>query len=271
MKVLNASQTVEVVPVDSIQTHPQNPRKSNVKSLAKLIKNNGFYGALIVQKSTGYILKGNHTYLAMRDELGATEVSVIFIDVDDAAAKRILTADNRASDLGSYDDRVLADLLEDILHEDGNLTSTGYARVDLDKLIQTIEIDKETDFLDDIIDENASKTDPAVASTTTNSEPSHQHGSTSEATLPGSNDQSGPHPEPRTTVEEAEEDDQHGGGAAAETSAPPPRMYQLSYSVTIEQREAILKAIAAAKNDLSTSNSMEALTHVCNSYAGGDS
>lgn len=62
MKVLPSETTS--VPVQSIRPHPQNPRKGDVRSIGRSIEAHGFYGRVIVQKSTGYILAGNHRYIA---------------------------------------------------------------------------------------------------------------------------------------------------------------------------------------------------------------
>lgn len=56
----------EVVPIDSVRPHPQNPRRGNVDAIAQLIRANGFRGALVVQRSTGYILAGNPRWLAAK-------------------------------------------------------------------------------------------------------------------------------------------------------------------------------------------------------------
>lgn len=90
---------------------------------------NGVYRPVIVQKTTGYILAGNHTYRAMR-ELGETRIPVIYVDVDDDTATRILLADNKTAELAKYDDKALAELLENIPDLDG----TGFDERDLQDL-----------------------------------------------------------------------------------------------------------------------------------------
>ncbi len=64
--LINESDIVSVNRKDLI-THPKNPRKGNVDLIIESIEENGFYGALIVQKSTGYILTGNHRFVAGTD------------------------------------------------------------------------------------------------------------------------------------------------------------------------------------------------------------
>lgn len=73
VKVL--AEGVEMVPIDAIQPHPSNPRQGDVGAIVESIKANGFYRPLIVQRSTSYILAGNHSWQAAR-ELGLVKVPV---------------------------------------------------------------------------------------------------------------------------------------------------------------------------------------------------
>jgi ParB-like chromosome segregation protein Spo0J len=66
------------------------------------IKHNRFCGAVTVRKSTSRIIAGKHRWLAAR-ECGIDLVPVIWADVDDAEAARIMPADNRTTRLG-FDD-----------------------------------------------------------------------------------------------------------------------------------------------------------------------
>lgn len=124
-----ATQQYEVASVDELRQHPQNPRKGDVAVIAKSIDVNGFYGAVVAQRSTGYVLAGNHRLLAAKQH-GIDELPVLWLDVDDDAARRILLVDNRANDLASYDNDQLAELLRDI-----DLDGTGYTDDDLAKLL----------------------------------------------------------------------------------------------------------------------------------------
>ena len=131
VNVLNTK--VVDVPIDMVSPHPENPRVGNVDAIADSILTNGFYGALIVQKSTNHIIAGNHRWKAAV-QLGMKTVPTIMVDVDDEAAVRILLADNRTSDLGTYDDSALAALLSSL----PNLDGTGYTPDDLSELLPDI-------------------------------------------------------------------------------------------------------------------------------------
>ena len=98
----------ELVKVERLVPHPENPRRGNVDAVVESIRTNGFYGALVVQRSTRHVLAGNHRLLAAR-QLGMDEDPVAWVDCDDERARRILVADNRSSDLAVWDDEALAD------------------------------------------------------------------------------------------------------------------------------------------------------------------
>lgn len=124
-----------------VRHHPSNPRKGNVKAVMESIRTNGFFGTIVVQESTGYILAGNHRVMAAR-ELGLDEVPVVWVDVDDEAAMRILLADNRTSDLATYDNRELAGLLEHLASTDDGLVGTGYSDEDFRRLLNELDYER---------------------------------------------------------------------------------------------------------------------------------
>jgi DNA modification methylase len=128
------------VDLDRLATHPRNPRRGNIGRLEQLIDANGFHGALLCQRSTGFILAGNHRMLAARAR-GLTELPVLWVDVDDGEALRILLGDNRASDDAAYDDETLAALLSELEATDAGLTGTGYTDADLEALLNRIGVD----------------------------------------------------------------------------------------------------------------------------------
>lgn len=128
------SQEYELVDVGRLTPHPDNPRRGNAQLIGELIGSNGFYGAVVAQRSTGHVLAGNHR-LAAAVQNGAERLPVIWVDVDDERARRILLADNRSSDQGGYDVQGLLDLLNDL----PDLTGTGYVGDDIDALLASLD------------------------------------------------------------------------------------------------------------------------------------
>lgn len=123
--------TAELVAVDTLTVHPDNPRRGNIDRIAESVRRNGFYGALIVQTSTRRIVAGNHRYLAAR-KLGYTHLPVMYVDVDDPTAERILLADNRTGDLATYDTATLAELLTRFRADPAG---TAWSAGDIDRLV----------------------------------------------------------------------------------------------------------------------------------------
>lgn len=132
-------QTYRIAPVEELHEHPENPRQGDVGAIVTSIDANGFYGALVVQKSTRFVLAGNHRLKALRAR-GVTHVPIIERDVDDQTALKILLVDNRSGDLASYDEVKLLELLT-LAAESGYLEGTGYDGDDLDDMRMQWESD----------------------------------------------------------------------------------------------------------------------------------
>jgi len=130
-------QDYEMVPVDRLLTHPENARKGSLEVIRESIRTNGFYGACVVQRSTGRILVGNHRYLAAIEE-GLAEVPVVWVDKSDEEARRLLLVDNRSTDLASYDYKVLLRLLDE-QKEETSLLGTGWDDADLVTLLAKVD------------------------------------------------------------------------------------------------------------------------------------
>lgn len=134
------SQTLEMARTDWLREHPKNPRRGDTEAIRDSIDANGWYGAVVAQRSTGNILAGNHRYRAAV-RAGAEEIPVLWLDVDDERACRILLADNRTNDLAGYDDESLAALLKDLRESDEALLGTGFSNEDLDKMLAELSRD----------------------------------------------------------------------------------------------------------------------------------
>lgn len=129
------NQTLELVDVDKLTPHPDNPRRGDLDAIAASIHENGFYGAVVAQRSTGYVLAGNHRLAAVKRDGGA-QIPCFWLDVSDVAARRILSCDNRTAALGIDDPTALAELLTRIAAEsDGSLAGTGYTQEAFDAVV----------------------------------------------------------------------------------------------------------------------------------------
>ncbi len=131
-------QKYELVRIDAVQPHFRNARQGDVGAIVESIRANQWYGACVVQRSTGNILVHNHAWMAAR-ECGLEEIPVIWVDCDDAEALRILLVDNRTNDLAAYDENKLAEMLQEIQAEHGALDGTGFDLEALDDLLRGLE------------------------------------------------------------------------------------------------------------------------------------
>lgn len=93
-----------------LRPHPDNPHAGDEEAIDESVAENGAFGALGIQASTGYILHGNHTYKVLRAR-GEAEFACIVYDVDDDLALRIMVAHNETQRGGKTKDTALADLL----------------------------------------------------------------------------------------------------------------------------------------------------------------
>jgi hypothetical protein len=128
-----------LMPIDDIQPHPENYNNGDVEALAESIETNGMYRPVFVQRSTGYIIAGNHTWYACKG-LGADEIPVVMLDVDDTRAAKIMLADNRIASQAIPDNSQLLTLL-DRLKDTSDLTGTGFTDHDRDVIHKLNQIE----------------------------------------------------------------------------------------------------------------------------------
>lgn len=98
------------ISIDSVRQHPDNSRKHRMDKLMQSLTTHGQRSLIVVQKSTGFIVKGNGTWAAAK-QLGWSQIAASIQDMDDTEALGFLVDDNRASDLATYEkDQHLASL-----------------------------------------------------------------------------------------------------------------------------------------------------------------
>lgn len=132
-----------LVPIDSVSQHPDNPNNGDVEAIVESIELAGMYRPVYVQRSTGWIVAGNHTWEACKT-LGATEIPVVALDIDEVTTLRILLGDNKLALLAKIDNGILLPLLEKITAVD-SLRGTGYVEPDLVALRKLAEMEANYD------------------------------------------------------------------------------------------------------------------------------
>ena len=144
------NEAIENVDPTTLSLHPENPRQGDVGAIVTSIEKNGWFGTLVAQRKTRQVLAGNHR-LQAAIALEMDSVPVYWVDVDESEAKRILLADNRTSDLATWDDTILVTLLESLATND-ELLGSGYDGDDLDALLYEAQLNETGlgNLLDDI-------------------------------------------------------------------------------------------------------------------------
>ena len=127
-----------IVDIDSVQPHEKNVRQGDIGAISESLKAHGQYRPIVVDRRTNRILAGNHTWKAAK-ALGWQQISAGYVETkDDDEALRILLADNRTTDLASYDDSGLAELLKQLSSTDIGLEGTLFDGDDLDALLKDL-------------------------------------------------------------------------------------------------------------------------------------
>lgn len=125
-------------PLSDLIEHPDNPRHGDEAAIDESMAAHGFYGAVLAQASTNQIIAGNHRARVARRR-GESSVPVLFLDVDDDQARRLLLVDNRTNDTATYDNTELVRLLGEIDRTEIGLAGTGYEDDDLALLLAQLE------------------------------------------------------------------------------------------------------------------------------------
>jgi DNA modification methylase len=125
--------------ITKIHVMPGNPRMGDVTAVARSLVEFGQVKPIVVQRSTGDIIAGNHTFMAAV-QLDATEIAVVFVDMDDVTARAYALADNRTAELGGYDQQALADMIAMVAESaDASLfAATGYDDDYLNQLLAAV-------------------------------------------------------------------------------------------------------------------------------------
>lgn len=128
-----------VVPIESLVLLPGNPRIGDVEAVAASLRRFGQRKPVVVHRGTSEVIAGNTT-LKAAISLGWPGIAAVFADDDQVTAHAFALADNRTSDLGTYDDSALAAMLAEVA-EDGDLfMSTSFDEVDLSALMVSLDV-----------------------------------------------------------------------------------------------------------------------------------
>src|SRR5712664_982231 len=129
--------------IDDLKPDPTNPRlhsKKQIRQIANSIEVFGFIVPILIDRD-GKVIAGHGRLLACR-ELGITEAPTLCLDhLTPAQARAFMIADNRLTEIATWDDRLLAQQLKDLslLGLDFSLEVIGFEMGEIDLRIASLE------------------------------------------------------------------------------------------------------------------------------------
>src|SRR6516225_9434965 len=129
--------------IDQLKPDPHNARrhsKKQIRQIANSIKAFGFNVPILIDRN-GNVIAGHGRLLACR-ELGITKVPTLCLDhLTPAQARVFMIADNRLTEIATWDDRLLAQQLKDLslLGLDFSLELTGFEMPEIDLRIASLD------------------------------------------------------------------------------------------------------------------------------------
>ena len=111
--------TIRRVPIGSLHLDPANARahgEENMEAIVASLQRFGQAEPLIVHGPTGRVIGGNGRLLAMK-RLGWTECDVVELDITEVQATALGIALNRTGELAEWDERALAQILQQLQRE----------------------------------------------------------------------------------------------------------------------------------------------------------
>ena len=130
-------------PIHEVKPDPKNPRvhsKKQIRQIAASIKAFGFNVPILTDRE-GNVVCGHGRLSACR-ELGWSEVPTLCLDhLTPAQARAFMIADNRLTEIATWDDRLLAEQLKDLslIGLDFSIEVTGFEMGEIDLRIASLE------------------------------------------------------------------------------------------------------------------------------------
>jgi DNA modification methylase len=130
-------------PIGELKPDPKNSRlhsKKQIRQIANSIKTFDFNVPILVDRY-GYVIAGHGRLLACR-ELAMTEVPTLCLEhLTEAQIRAFMIADNRLTEIASWDDQLLAEQLQELslLDLDFDIEVTGFEMGEIDLRIASLE------------------------------------------------------------------------------------------------------------------------------------
>ena len=132
--------TISSTPLTTIKPHPKNARshdESNIQAIMRSLHSFGQRTPIVIGQSK-YILKGCGTWEAARRLGWATIQTVTSIGLTPAQELAYSLADNKTSDLSTFNKEGLADILKYLESTKIDMDSTGFAEFERETLLKPV-------------------------------------------------------------------------------------------------------------------------------------
>lgn len=146
---------IRVVSLQDLKPWDKNPRRGHaVDAIARSIEAFGYQAPIIVQKSTLRVLAGHGRLEALKRK-GYTDAPVVIADLTDEQATLYTIADNKLGELSTWDEQLLADIVQGLNLATTALSVTGFDEAALRELLQDLDADPHVDA-DEVLEPEAS-------------------------------------------------------------------------------------------------------------------
>jgi len=139
--------------IGDLSPHPRNARKhsqAQIRAIAKSIDAFGFNAPVLIDKERRII--AGHGRVEAAKLLGLTQIPVVLLDhLTEAEAIAYMLADNKLTDLSTWDDNQVAIVLRDLskIALEFDIEATGFEPPDIDFRIQSLDDAEAADKADD--------------------------------------------------------------------------------------------------------------------------
>lgn len=134
--IINRSESISLVPIESIKPRPDNRNKHSeeqIERLCKIIQYQGFRDPLIISNQSGLLVSGHGRHMAAQ-KLGMTHIPVVYQDFESEAQEYAAMVSENS--IASWAELDLAGINTDLadLGPDFNIEMLAIQNFELDKL-----------------------------------------------------------------------------------------------------------------------------------------
>ena len=132
-----APERIEQWPLERLKPYARNAKTHGADQVAKIAGSMARFGwtVPVLVAGDGEVIAGHGRILAAT-QLGLTEAPVIVLDhLSEAQRRAYRIADNKLTELGAWDEALLAGELQELLADDFDLSVVGFSDAELDELL----------------------------------------------------------------------------------------------------------------------------------------